>query len=77
MPRSAILVRFLQLQQRIVQAVSPDTGGPREVAELSVDGTEYTSWDEAAEREQPGRRRGLRAAAGRTGTWGSTSAQAR
>jgi hypothetical protein len=47
-----VLVRFLHLQQRIVRAVSPDTGELRDVSSLEVDGTEYTSWDEAAERQQ-------------------------
>jgi hypothetical protein len=47
-----ILVRFLQLQRRIVSGVSPDTGELHEVGTLYVDGTEYTTWDEAAEREQ-------------------------
>jgi hypothetical protein len=46
-----VLVRFLQLQHRIVQAASPD-GELRDVDALAVDGTEYTSWDEAAERQQ-------------------------
>jgi hypothetical protein len=47
-----VLVRFLQLQHRIVQAVSPDNGKLHEVGTLYVDGTEYSAWDEAAEREQ-------------------------
>jgi hypothetical protein len=47
-----VLVRFLHLQHRIVQAVSPDAGELRDVSALQVDGTEYTSWDEAAERQQ-------------------------
>jgi hypothetical protein len=47
-----VLVRFLQLQHRTVQAVSPENGELHEVGTLYVDGTEYTSWDEAAEREQ-------------------------
>jgi hypothetical protein len=47
-----VLVRFLHLQQRIVRAASPDTGELRDVSALQVDGTEYTSWDEAAERQQ-------------------------
>jgi hypothetical protein len=46
------LVRFLHLQQRIVRAASPGTGELHEVSALEVDGTEYTSWDEAAERQQ-------------------------
>jgi len=47
-----VLVRFLQLQERTVQAVSPETGQLHEVGALYVDGTEYTCWSEAAEREQ-------------------------
>jgi hypothetical protein len=47
-----VLVRFLQLQRRTVQGVSPETGELHDVGTLYVDGTEYTSWDEAAEREQ-------------------------
>jgi hypothetical protein len=47
-----VVLRFLQLQRRTVQAVSPDDGNLREVGSLYLDGTEYTSWDEAAEREQ-------------------------
>jgi hypothetical protein len=47
-----VLVRFLQLQHRTVQAVSPETGELHEVGTLYVDGTEYSSWDEATEREQ-------------------------
>jgi hypothetical protein len=47
-----VLVRFLHLQRRIVQAISPETGDLHDVGALYVDGTEYTSWDEAAEREQ-------------------------
>jgi hypothetical protein len=47
-----VLVRFLHLQQRVVRAVSPDTGELHDVSSLEVDGTEYTSWDEAAERQQ-------------------------
>jgi len=47
-----VTVRFLQLQRRIVQEVPPDGGEPRDVGALHVDGMEYTSWDEAAERQQ-------------------------
>ncbi len=47
-----VLVRFLHLQQRTVQAISPESGELREVSALQVDGTEYTAWDEAAERQQ-------------------------
>jgi hypothetical protein len=41
-----VLVRFLQLVTRRVQA------GEQDVPALTVDGTEYTSFDEAAERQQ-------------------------
>jgi hypothetical protein len=47
-----VTVRFLQLQHRIVQEVPAGGGEPRDVASLEVDGTEYTSWQEAAERQQ-------------------------
>jgi hypothetical protein len=47
-----VSVRFLQLQRRRVLQLRPGSGKTREVASLTVDGTEYTSWDEAIEREQ-------------------------
>jgi hypothetical protein len=47
-----VLVRFLQLRHRGIERLSPETGEFHEVDALAVDGTEYTSWDEAAEREQ-------------------------
>ena len=47
-----VLARFLQLQDRTVQGVSPDTGELEDVGALYVAGTEYTSWSDAAEREQ-------------------------
>jgi hypothetical protein len=47
-----VLVRFLQLQHRTVQAVSPEDGELHDVGTLYIDGTEYTAWDEATEREQ-------------------------
>jgi hypothetical protein len=47
-----ILIRFLQLQRRIVYGVSPDSGEMHKVGTLYVDGSEFTTWDEAAEREQ-------------------------
>jgi len=47
-----VLVRFLRSQQRIVQAAPADGGEWREVSVLHVDGSEYTAWDEAAERQQ-------------------------
>ncbi|MGO8883580.1 MAG: hypothetical protein ACLPUO_08185 [Streptosporangiaceae bacterium] len=48
-----ILVRFLHLRRRIAVEFEAGTGEPREVDALQVDGTQYTSFDEAAEREQP------------------------
>ncbi len=47
-----VQVRFLQLQQRVAQAPSAEGGGYRDVEVLRVDDREYTSWDEAAERQQ-------------------------
>jgi hypothetical protein len=47
-----VLARFLQLQDRCVQSVSPDTGELEDVGALYVNGTEYTSWSDATEREQ-------------------------
>ncbi len=47
-----VLVRFLHLQRRTVQRIAADTGEPGDVDTLWVDGTEYTSWDEAVEREE-------------------------
>jgi len=47
-----VVVRFLQLQRRSVQSVSPDDGELRDVGTLLVDGAEYSAWDEAVEREQ-------------------------
>jgi hypothetical protein len=49
-----VLVRFLQLQRRTVQGVSPENGELHDVGTLYMDGLEYSSWDEAAEREQRG-----------------------
>ncbi|HLX48922.1 MAG TPA: hypothetical protein VKS82_11370 [Streptosporangiaceae bacterium] len=46
-----VLIRFLHLRRRIVQGVDPVTGRLRETARLLVDGTEYTRWDEATDRE--------------------------
>jgi hypothetical protein len=45
-----VKLRFLQLQRRSVQEGALD-GGYRPAAALIVDGTEYTSWDEAVEQE--------------------------
>ena len=47
-----VLVRFLQLQHRIVQAASPGTGELQDVRTLQVADSEYTTWDEATERQQ-------------------------
>jgi hypothetical protein len=47
-----VLVRFLQLQHRIVEAASPGGEEYREVEALRLDDREYTPWDEAAERQQ-------------------------
>jgi hypothetical protein len=45
-----IMVRFLHLQHRIVQAAGPD-GGLRTVDSLTVAGQDYTAWQEATEHE--------------------------
>ena len=47
-----ILVRFLHFQRRTVQRIAPGTGAISDVDTLTVNGVEYTSWDEAVEREQ-------------------------
>jgi hypothetical protein len=47
-----VLARFLQFQDRTVQAISPENGELHEVGTLYVDGFEHTTWSEAAEREQ-------------------------
>ncbi len=47
-----VLVRFLHLQRRLVQSVSRQDGALHDVSSLHVDGVEYSTWDEAAEREQ-------------------------
>jgi hypothetical protein len=49
--RVEILVRFLHFQRRTVQRVGAD-GAISDVDALWVNGVEYTSWDEAIEREQ-------------------------
>jgi hypothetical protein len=46
-----ILARFLQLRGRTVQAADPGTGELRDVDTLLADGSEYSPYDEAAERE--------------------------
>jgi hypothetical protein len=48
----SVLARFLAVQDRTVQGISPETGELHEVGALYVDGFEYTTWNEAAEREQ-------------------------
>ena len=45
-----LLLRFLHLQRRLVLAAGPD--GPREVPRLAAAGCEFTTWDEATEREE-------------------------
>jgi len=45
-----LLVRFLHFQRRTVQRI--EAGQITDVDTLWVDGVEYTSWDEAVEREQ-------------------------
>jgi hypothetical protein len=50
--RLEVLVRFLRLQRRIVQGKVPGNSAMRDVAALTVDGAEFTSWDEATEREE-------------------------
>uniref|UniRef100_UPI0015F0DDC0 hypothetical protein n=1 Tax=Amycolatopsis pittospori TaxID=2749434 RepID=UPI0015F0DDC0 len=40
-----VLLRFLQVQKRVVEV------GGRPVPSVTVDGTEYTTWEEAVERE--------------------------
>jgi hypothetical protein len=47
-----ILVRFLHFQRRTVQRIDPGTGAISDVETLTVNGVEYTCWDEAVEREQ-------------------------
>jgi hypothetical protein len=47
-----ILVRFLHFQRRTVQRIASGTGAISDVDTLTVNGVDYTSWDEAVEREQ-------------------------
>src|SRR5215470_3764725 len=47
-----ISLRFLHLQRRTAQRIGPGTGAASDVDTLSVDSTEYGSFDEAVEREQ-------------------------
>jgi hypothetical protein len=48
----SILARFLHLQRRTVQTASPGSTEMHDVSSLCIDGSEYTAWDEAVEREQ-------------------------
>jgi hypothetical protein len=50
--RLEVLVRFLRLQRRTVQSRVAGNGVMRDVDALTVAGKEFTSWDEAAEREE-------------------------
>jgi hypothetical protein len=45
-------LRFLHLQRRTAQLVEPGTGAATDVDTLRVGEAEYSSWDEAVEREQ-------------------------
>ena len=45
-------LRFLHLQRRAAQRIEPGTGAATDVDTLRVGETEYSSWDEAVEREQ-------------------------
>jgi hypothetical protein len=47
-----VTVRFLQLQRRRVYELRPGSDEWREVSSLDVDGTEFTAWDEAVERDE-------------------------
>jgi hypothetical protein len=44
-------LRFLHLQRRTAQRLDPGTGAASDTGSLWVDGTEYSSFDEAVERE--------------------------
>jgi hypothetical protein len=46
-----VLVRFLHVQAKSVEAVDVEAGTFHEVAALPVDGSELVAWDEAAEQE--------------------------
>jgi hypothetical protein len=48
----SVLARFLQFQDRTAWGICPESGELQEVGALHVDGQQYTSWNEAAEREQ-------------------------
>ena len=45
-------LRFLHLQRRTAQLIEPSTGAATDVDTLRVGEAEYSSWDEAVEREQ-------------------------
>jgi hypothetical protein len=45
-------LRFLHLQRRTTQLIEPGTGAATDADTLRVGGAEYSSWDEAVEREQ-------------------------
>ena len=45
-------LRFLHLQRRTAQLIEPSTGAATDVDTLRVGKAEYSSWDEAVEREQ-------------------------
>src|SRR5215470_13337927 len=45
-------LRFLHLQRRTAQRIEPGTGAATDVDTLRVGEAEYSSWDEAVEREQ-------------------------
>jgi hypothetical protein len=47
-----VLARFLQLQHRRVERFLPDPGEWQPVPSLELAGAEYTTWEEAAEREE-------------------------
>ena len=47
-----VLARFLHLRHRSVQCAGPGSGEWRQLDSLEVDGIEYTTWEEAAEREE-------------------------
>jgi hypothetical protein len=50
--RLEVLARFLRLQRRTVQSRTAGNGDMEDVGALTVDGAEFTSWDEATEREE-------------------------
>jgi hypothetical protein len=47
-----VLARFLQLRYRSVECLVPQNGEWESVRSLELDGTQYTTWEEAAEREE-------------------------